>query len=121
MTGAELVIKLLTEHQVESIFGYPGGAIMPIYDALYQSPVKHYLCRHEQGGGFSAIGYARASGQTGVCRYLIEGLAGGPPVAAQAFANAICGHEGGSLFGSAQYSHELLGLQPDADALFKSS
>ncbi len=63
MTGAELVIKLLTEHEVESIFGYPGGAIMPIYDALYQSPVKHYLCRHEQGGAFSAIGYARASGR----------------------------------------------------------
>ncbi|OBP13780.1 acetolactate synthase 2 catalytic subunit [Rheinheimera sp. SA_1] len=67
MTGAELVIKLLTEHGVESIFGYPGGAIMPIYDALYQSPVKHYLCRHEQGGAFSAIGFARASGKTGVC------------------------------------------------------
>ena len=67
MTGAELVIKLLTEHKVDSIFGYPGGAIMPIYDALYQSPVKHYLCRHEQGGAFSAIGYARASGRTGVC------------------------------------------------------
>jgi len=67
MTGAELVVKLLTEHGVHSVFGYPGGAIMPIYDALYQSPVKHYLCRHEQGGGFSAIGYARASGQTGVC------------------------------------------------------
>lgn len=67
MTGAELVIKLLTEHGVDSIFGYPGGAIMPIYDALYQSPVKHYLCRHEQGGAFSAIGFARASGKTGVC------------------------------------------------------
>jgi len=67
MTGAELVVKLLTEHGVHSVFGYPGGAIMPIYDALYQSPVKHYLCRHEQGGGFSAIGYARASGNTGVC------------------------------------------------------
>lgn len=67
MTGAELVVKLLAEHGVDSIFGYPGGAIMPIYDALYQSPVKHYLCRHEQGGAFSAIGYARASGKTGVC------------------------------------------------------
>jgi len=67
MTGAELLIKLLTERGVDSIFGYPGGAIMPIYDALYQSPVKHYLCRHEQGGAFSAIGYARASGKVGVC------------------------------------------------------
>ena len=67
MTGAELVIKLLQQHGVDSIFGYPGGAIMPIYDALYQSSVKHYLCRHEQGGAFSAIGYARASGRVGVC------------------------------------------------------
>ena len=67
MTGAELLIKLLAERGVDSIFGYPGGAIMPIYDALYQSPVKHYLCRHEQGGAFSAIGYARASGKVGVC------------------------------------------------------
>ena len=55
MTGAELLIKLLAERGVDSIFGYPGGAIMPIYDALYQSPVKHYLCRHEQGGAFSAL------------------------------------------------------------------
>lgn len=67
MTGAELVIRFLEEQGVEAIFGYPGGAIMPIYDALYQSKVKHYLCRHEQGGAFSAIGYARASGKVGVC------------------------------------------------------
>jgi acetolactate synthase-1/2/3 large subunit len=67
MTGAELVIKLLQQHGVDSIFGYPGGAIMPIYDALYGSAVKHYLCRHEQGGAFSAIGYARSSGRVGVC------------------------------------------------------
>ncbi|WP_445768609.1 acetolactate synthase 2 catalytic subunit [Rheinheimera sp.] len=67
MKGAELVLKVLQQHGVDSIFGYPGGAIMPIYDALYQSSVKHYLCRHEQGGAFSAIGYARASGKVGVC------------------------------------------------------
>lgn len=67
MKGAELVIQVLQQHGVDTIFGYPGGAIMPIYDALYQSPVKHYLCRHEQGGAFSAIGYARASGKVGVC------------------------------------------------------
>ncbi|MDX3775321.1 acetolactate synthase 2 catalytic subunit [Chromatiaceae bacterium AAb-1] len=67
MKGAELVIRFLEEQGVETIFGYPGGAIMPIYDALYQSKVKHYLCRHEQGGAFSAIGYARASGRVGVC------------------------------------------------------
>ncbi|QBL10717.1 acetolactate synthase 2 catalytic subunit [Rheinheimera sp. D18] len=67
MKGAELVIQVLQQHGVDTIFGYPGGAIMPIYDALYQSNVKHYLCRHEQGGAFSAIGYARASGKVGVC------------------------------------------------------
>ena len=45
----------------------PGGAIMPIYDALYDSNVEHFLCRHEQGAAFSAVGYARASGKVGVC------------------------------------------------------
>lgn len=67
MKGAELVLQVLQQHGVDTIFGYPGGAIMPIYDALYQSSIKHYLCRHEQGGAFSAIGYARASGKVGVC------------------------------------------------------
>ena len=67
MKGAELVLKVLQQHGVDTVFGYPGGAIMPIYDALYQSSIKHYLCRHEQGGAFSAIGYARASGKVGVC------------------------------------------------------
>ena len=67
MKGAELVLQVLQQHGVDTIFGYPGGAIMPIYDALYQSDIKHYLCRHEQGGAFSAIGYARASGKVGVC------------------------------------------------------
>ncbi|GGW66968.1 acetolactate synthase 2 catalytic subunit [Alishewanella tabrizica] len=67
MNGAELVLKVLQQQGVNTIFGYPGGAIMPIYDAIYHSTVKHYLCRHEQGGAFSAIGYARASGKVGVC------------------------------------------------------
>ncbi|KKO49533.1 acetolactate synthase catalytic subunit [Arsukibacterium sp. MJ3] len=67
MKGAELVLQVLQQHGVDTIFGYPGGAIMPIYDAIYASPVKHYLCRHEQGGAFSAIGYARSSGKVGVC------------------------------------------------------
>ncbi|KFZ28220.1 acetolactate synthase catalytic subunit [Pseudidiomarina atlantica] len=67
MTGAEFIIDFLHRQQVQHVFGYPGGAIMPIYDALYQSPVQHFLCRHEQGAAFAAIGYARASGKTGVC------------------------------------------------------
>ena len=67
MTGAELTIDLLAKHGVKDVFGYPGGAIMPIYDALYGAPVKHYLTRHEQGAGFAAVGYARSTGKLGVC------------------------------------------------------
>lgn len=66
MTGAELTVKIIKEQGIQHIFGYPGGAILPIYDALYNSGVTHYLCRHEQGAGFAAVGYARASGNTGV-------------------------------------------------------
>jgi len=66
-TGAALVFEVLQQHDIKDVFGYPGGAIMPIYDALYDSEVKHFLCRHEQGAAFSAIGYARASGKVGVC------------------------------------------------------
>lgn len=65
--GADAVLKVLAAHGVSTVFGYPGGAIMPIYDALYDSPVEHLLSRHEQGAAFAAVGYARASGKTGVC------------------------------------------------------
>jgi len=67
LTGGGLLFKILEQHGVEHVFGYPGGAIMPIYDALVDSNVQHFLCRHEQGASFSAIGYARASGKVGVC------------------------------------------------------
>jgi len=67
LTGGGLLFKVLEQHGVEHIFGYPGGAIMPIYDALVESNVQHFLCRHEQGASFSAVGYARASGKVGVC------------------------------------------------------
>jgi acetolactate synthase-1/2/3 large subunit len=66
-TGGSLLFNVMQQHGVEHVFGYPGGAIMPIYDALYDSDVQHFLCRHEQGAAFSAIGYARASGKVGVC------------------------------------------------------
>ncbi len=66
-TGAALTLALLQQHGVRDIFGYPGGAIMPMYDAIYQSEINHYLCRHEQGAAFAALGYARASGKIGVC------------------------------------------------------
>ncbi|TYK65698.1 acetolactate synthase 2 catalytic subunit [Colwellia echini] len=67
LTGGALLFEVLQEHGVKHVFGYPGGAIMPIYDALYDSEVKHFLCRHEQGAAFSAVGYARAADTVGVC------------------------------------------------------
>ncbi|HAS63727.1 MAG TPA: acetolactate synthase large subunit [Vibrio sp.] len=67
MTGAELVVAALQQQGIKTIFGYPGGAIMPIYDALYDGGVEHILCRHEQGAAMAAIGMARASQQVAVC------------------------------------------------------
>ncbi|MBU4683920.1 acetolactate synthase 2 catalytic subunit [Cedecea davisae] len=67
MNGAQWVVHALRAQGVETVFGYPGGAIMPVYDALYDGGVEHLLCRHEQGAAMAAIGYARATGKTGVC------------------------------------------------------
>ncbi|WP_253380445.1 acetolactate synthase 2 catalytic subunit [unidentified bacterial endosymbiont] len=67
MNGAHWVVHALRAQGVDTVFGYPGGAIMPIYDALYDGGVEHLLCRHEQGAAMAAIGYARATGKTGVC------------------------------------------------------
>lgn len=67
MTGAQWVVHALRAQGVEKVFGYPGGAIMPVYDALYDGGVEHLLCRHEQGAAMAAIGFARATGKTGVC------------------------------------------------------
>lgn len=67
MNGARLVTECLKAHDVDVVFGYPGGAIMPVYDAIYDSGLEHLLCRNEQGAAMAAIGYARASGKTGVC------------------------------------------------------
>ncbi|WP_446030323.1 acetolactate synthase 2 catalytic subunit [Lelliottia amnigena] len=67
MNGAQWVVHALRAQGVEIVFGYPGGAIMPIYDALYDGGVEHLLCRHEQGAAMAAIGFARATGKTGVC------------------------------------------------------
>ena len=67
MTGAEIVFKVLEDQGVKHIFGYPGGAVLPIYDELKNhSKVKHILVRHEQGAGHAAEGYARSSGKPGV-------------------------------------------------------
>jgi acetolactate synthase I/II/III large subunit len=66
MTGAEMVIAALADQGVEHIFGYPGGAVLPIYDALYQQEkVQHILVRHEQGAVHAAEGYARSTGKVG--------------------------------------------------------
>ena len=65
-TGAEIVWECLTREGVEVVFGYPGGANMPIYDAMLSYPVHHVLVRHEQGAAHMADGYARASGKVGV-------------------------------------------------------
>jgi acetolactate synthase-1/2/3 large subunit len=68
-TGSRLLLELLKREKVDTIFGYPGGAIMPVYDALYdyREDIQHILVRHEQGAAHAAEGYARASGRVGVC------------------------------------------------------
>src|SRR5579872_7288954 len=67
MNGAEMVIKALVDQGVEVIFGYPGGAVLPIYDALFQqNSLRHILVRHEQAAVHAAEGYARSTGKVGV-------------------------------------------------------
>ncbi len=67
MTGAEMVIQALKDNDVQHVFGYPGGAVLPIYDEIFQQEdVQHILVRHEQGAGHAAEGYARSTGKVGV-------------------------------------------------------
>ncbi|MGM0453109.1 MAG: biosynthetic-type acetolactate synthase large subunit [Thermodesulfobacteriota bacterium] len=67
LKGADILIKMLQEEGVDSIFGYPGGAVIDIYDALMTSDIRHLLVRHEQGAVHAADGYSRSSGKVGVC------------------------------------------------------
>jgi acetolactate synthase-1/2/3 large subunit len=67
INGARWLVEALRDEGVDTLFGYPGGAIMPFYDALHGAELKHVLVRHEQGAAFAANGYARASGRVGVC------------------------------------------------------
>lgn len=67
MNGAQYIVNALHQQGVTQVFGYPGGAIMPVYDALYDGGIPHLLCRHEQGAAMAAIGYARSTRQVGVC------------------------------------------------------
>ena len=65
-TGAQIIWESLLRQGVSTVFGYPGGAILPAYDAMTQYPMRHILVRHEQGATHMADGYARASGKVGV-------------------------------------------------------
>lgn len=117
MNGAQWVVQALRTQGVDTVFGYPGGAIMPVYDALYDGGVEHLLCRHEQGAAMAAIGYARATGKVGVCiatsgpgaTNLITGLADAlldsVPVV------AITGQVGSALIGTDAFQEiDVLGL-----------
>jgi acetolactate synthase-1/2/3 large subunit len=66
MTGAQIFVRCLLKEKVDTIFGYPGGAVLPIYDVLPDFPLRHILVRHEQGAVHMADGYARATGKPGV-------------------------------------------------------
>ena len=69
LTGSQIVIECLKEQGVDTVFGYPGGAILNVYDELYKhkDEIKHILTSHEQGAAHAADGYARATGKVGVC------------------------------------------------------
>src|ERR1043165_4949958 len=67
ITGAQRLVRALEQAGVEVIFGIPGGAILPAYDPLFDSSIRHILVRHEQGAGHAAQGYAAATGRVGVC------------------------------------------------------
>jgi acetolactate synthase-1/2/3 large subunit len=67
LTGAQILMKVFQEEGVDTLFGYPGGAVVDIYDELARTDIRHILVRHEQGGVHAADGYARASGKVGVC------------------------------------------------------
>ena len=65
VNASQLIVDRLVANGVEIVFGYPGGAILPVYDALYDSPIRHMLVRHEQAAAHIADGYARATGRAG--------------------------------------------------------
>ena len=68
LTGSEIVVECLKEQGVDTVFGYPGGTILNIYDALYKyAEINHILTSHEQGASHAADGYARSTGKVGVC------------------------------------------------------
>ncbi|MBI4335423.1 MAG: acetolactate synthase large subunit, partial [Candidatus Omnitrophica bacterium] len=67
LTGAKMVIEAFTREGVDVVFGYPGGVVLPLFDAIFDAPFKFVLVRHEQAAAHAADGYARATGKVGVC------------------------------------------------------
>src|SRR6202453_1913551 len=67
MSGSQILLECLVRENVDCIFGYPGGVTLPLYDALYDHPIRHILVRHEHNAAFAAEGYARSTGRVGVC------------------------------------------------------
>src|SRR5438552_5657185 len=67
LSGAKIFLECLVRENVECIFGYPGGVTLPLYDVLYDHPIRHVLVRHEENAAFAAEGYARVTGKAGVC------------------------------------------------------
>ena len=65
MSGARILLECLAREGVDCIFGYPGGVTLPLYDAMYEHPIRHVLVRHEQNACFAAEGYARSTGRVG--------------------------------------------------------
>lgn len=121
MRGADLVVEAIKQQGVKHIFGYPGGAIMPVYDAIYDSvqdgTIEHTLCRNEQGAAFAAQGYARATGCVGVCfatsgpgaTNLVTGLADALTDSVPLV--AISGQVGADLIGTDAFQEgDILGL-----------
>ena len=107
LRGAEIFLQCLRAEGVELVFGYPGGAIMPLYDALEGSGIRHILTRHEQGAIFAAEGHARATGEVGVA-IATSGPGATNLVTGIADAKTDCRAE------------VLLGLRLHAEKLFKS-
>ena len=75
LNGSEIIIECLKEQGVDTVFGYPGGAILNVYDALYKhsDEITHILTSHEQGASHAADGYARATGKVGVLQHQVRG------------------------------------------------
>ncbi len=67
MNGSEALLNILKENGTDTVFGYPGGVLLPLYDSIYDSDINHILVRHEQCAAHAADGFSRVSGKVGVC------------------------------------------------------